>query len=80
MILNLPSGMERLVIILAASAFANCVSAQTTNENSKGAPVPLSAAIDAATWKRVDAATDRALLWLANGQRRTGYLRSDGCF
>ena len=41
-----------------------------------GAPVPLSAAIDAATWKRVDSSTDRALVWLASGQSRTG----DGSF
>ncbi|MCA9213482.1 MAG: terpene cyclase/mutase family protein [Planctomycetales bacterium] len=59
--------LKRLsLFVVAANLLVHSVHAQS------GAPVPLSAAIDAATWKRVDASTDKALAWLASGQRRTG--------
>ena len=60
-------------VVLLTSCFANSVVAQSSGrQKSSGAPVPLSAAIDARTWNRVDSSTDRALAWLASGQRRTG--------
>lgn len=60
------------VAYTAATLSGHYLSAQSIRNRGSEAPVPLSAAIDATTWKRVDSATDNALAWLANGQRRSG--------
>jgi len=77
--MNLRKKNQTCFLFFVAVAFScgNHVLAQSNGRGtSNGAPEPLSAAIDAATWKRVDAATDKALAWLATEQRRTG----DGSF
>lgn len=74
---NKPIHTGLLVFILAANSFVHRLPAQSTkNQTSMKGPAPLSAAIDAATWKRVNSSTDKALSWLATQQRRTG----DGSF
>ncbi|MFC1759214.1 hypothetical protein ACFL2H_10685, partial [Planctomycetota bacterium] len=73
--MNLRKKNQTCFLFFVAVAFScgNHVLAQSSGRGtSNGAPEPLSAAIDAATWKRVDAATDKALAWLATEQRRTG--------
>lgn len=62
-----------LILIMVMTSFVKIGYAQSTDNPEDGAPVPLSAAIDAATWRRVDASTDKALAWLAASQRRTRY-------
>ena len=75
---NKPNNTRFLVFILALIAFVHRLPAQSANnQTSNGAPdAPLSEAIDAATWKQVDSSIDKALTWLATGQRQT----RDGSF